>query len=117
MATDWVFSTYTHPTADSPGRGQSGEWNDEEKLIEHDPLMADVTVLASWGFRSRSRTISGICSQATRDAMRTFHRNRTIGTLTDPEGRTVEARITSAGFHTIIPTGKYRYVIEFMERA
>ncbi len=117
MAIGWTFSTYPFPTADSPTRGQSGDWNDEEKLIEHDPLNADVTILASWGFRSRTRSISGICGQATRDAMRTFHRNRTVGTLTDPEGRTVEARIVSAGFNTLIPTGRYRYTIEFKERA
>ncbi len=117
MATDWVFSTYTLPAGDSPTRGNSGEWNDEEKLIEHDPLNADVTILTSWGFRSRTRSISGICSQATRDAMRTFHRNKTVDTLTDPEGRSVEARIVRANFHTLIPTGRYRYTIEFMERA
>ncbi len=117
MAIVWAFSTYTFPTADSPGRGQSGEWNDTEKLIEQEPLNADVTILASWGFRSRTRSISGICGQATRDAMRTFHRNGTRGTLTDPEGRTVEARIVAANFNTLIPTGRYRYTIEFKERA
>ncbi len=117
MAIGWTFSTYPLPTADSPARGQSGEWNDEEKLIEHEPLNADVTILASWGFRSRSRTISGICGQATRDAMRAFHRNRTVADLTDPEGRTVQARITKTGFNTLIPTGRYRYTIEFKERA
>ncbi len=117
MAVGWTFSTYPFPTADSPARGQSGEWNDTEKLIEHEPLNADVTILASWGFKSRTRSISGICGQATRDAMRTFHRNRTVGTLTDPEGRTVEARIVGAQFNTLIPTGRYRYTIEFKERA
>ncbi len=117
MATDWVFSTYTLPAGDSPTRGNSGEWNDEEKLIEHDPLNADVTILTSWGFRSRTRIISGICNQTTRDAMRSFHRNKTVDTLTDPEGRGVEARITAATFQTIIPTGRYRYTIEFKERA
>ncbi len=117
MAIGWTFSTYTFPAGDSPTRGQSGDWNDEEKLIEHDPLNADVTILTSWGFRSRNRTISGVCSMATRDAMRTFHRNKTVDTLTDPEGRTVEARIIRANFQTLIPTGRYRYTIEFKERA
>ncbi len=116
MAQNWVFSTYTFPTADSPGRGQSDEWNDEEKLIEHEPLNADVTVLTSWGFKSRRRTISGICGQATRDQMRTFHRNATVDALTDPEGRSITARIVRAEFSTIIPTGRYRYTIEFKER-
>lgn len=116
MAQNWVFSTYTFPTADSPGRGQSDEWNDEEKLIEHEPLNADVTILTSWGFKSRRRAISGICGQTTRDQMRTFHRNATVDTLTDPEGRSLTARIVSAEFSTIIPTGRYRYTITFMER-
>ena len=116
MAQNWVFSTYTFPVADSPGRGQSGDWNDEEKLIEHEPLNADVTVLTSWGFKSRDRAISGICGQATRDQMRAFHRNRTVDTLTDPEGRSVTARIVDTSFATIIPTGRYRYTITFKER-
>ena len=117
MAQNWVFSTYTFPAGDSPGRGQSDDWNDEEKLIEHDPLNADVTILTSWGFRSRTRTISGICNQTTRDAMRSFHRNKTVDTLTDPEGRSITARIVNTSFVTIIPTGRYRYTIEFKERA
>ncbi len=116
MAQNWVFSTYTFPTADSPVRGQSGDWNDEEKLVQHDPLNADVTVLTSWGFKSRRRTIRGICQLATRDQMRTFHRAGTVATLTDPEGRAFNARIISAEFQTIIPTGRYNYTIEFMER-
>ena len=116
MATDWVFSTLTLPAGDSPTRGNSGDWNDEEKLIEHDPLNADVTILTSWGFRSRTRSISGICNLATRDSLRTFHRNKTVDTLTDPEGRSITARIVSANFQTLIPTGRYRYTIEFMER-
>ena len=117
MAVNWVFSTYTFPTADSPLRGQSGEWNDDEKLIEHDPLNADVTILTSWGFRSRTRSINGICGQATRDAMRAFYRNGTVDTLTDPEGRTVQARIVKTQFNTLIPTGRYKYTIEFKERS
>ena len=117
MEIGWTFSTYTFPTADSPARGLSGEWNDEEKLIEHAPLNADVTILASWGFRSRSRSINGICGSATRDAMRTFHRDGTVGTLTDPEGRTIQARIVKTQFNTLIPTGRYRYTIEFKERS
>lgn len=117
MAIGWTFATYTFPAADSPARGQSGDWNDEEKLIEHDPLNADVTILASWGFRSRTRSINGVCGPTTRDAMRTFQRNGTVGTLIDPEGRQVEARIVSAQFNTLIPTGRYRYAIEFKERS
>ncbi len=117
MAQNWVFSTYTFPTADSPGRGQSDEWNDEEKLVEHDPLNANVTILTSWGFRSRRRPISGVCGQMTRDQMRTFHRAGTVAALTDSEGRSITARIVRTDFQTIIPTGRYRYTIEFMERA
>ncbi len=117
MPATWVFSTYTFPTADSPGRGQSGEWNDEEKLVEHDPLNAAVTILTGWGFRSRRRVIGGICGQTTRDQMRAFQRNATVAALTDPEGRGVTARIVRAEFQTIIPTGRYKYTIEFMERA
>ncbi len=117
MATDWVFSSYTLPAGDSPSRGNSGDWNDEEKLIEHEPLNADVSILTSWGFKSRNRTISGICNMATRDQMRAFHRNAVVDTLTDPEGRSIEARIVAANFQTLIPTGRYRYTIEFKERA
>lgn len=116
MAQNWVFSTYTFPTADSPSRGQSGDWNDEEKLIEHDPLNADVTTLTSWGFKSRNRAISGVCGLTTRDQMRAFHRASTVATLTDPEGRSITARIVRTNFKTIIPTGRYRYTIEFLER-
>lgn len=113
----WSFSTFTFPDEDSPGRGQSGEWNDEEKLIEQEPLNANVTVLTSWGFKSRRRTISGVCQQTMRDQMRTFQRNGTVGSLIDPEGRDMTARIVSAQFSTIIPTGRYNYTIEFLERA
>lgn len=123
MANQWSFATWTFPYEDSPARGESGDWNDDEKLIEHDPLMADVTVLTSWGFRSRRRVITGSCGDDTRDAIRTLHRNRTTGTLTDAEGRAVEARIVRADFSTVLPTaavagkrGRYRYTIEFIER-
>lgn len=116
MAVQWSFATYTFPYADSPTRGKSGEWNLEEKLIEQDPLMANVTVLSSWGFRSGRRTIVGTCNQTTRDSLRALHANLTAGDLTDSEGRATRCRIVRADFDTILPTDRYDYSIEFVQR-
>lgn len=112
----WSFSTYTFPIEDSPTRGGGGEWNEDEKLVEHEPLNADVTILTSWGFKSRRRTITGTCGPTTRDQMRTFWRNRTEGDLLDSENRTVTARIIRAEFTSLIPNVRYTYSIEFLER-
>lgn len=116
MAYQWSFATYTFPVADSPKRGGSGDWNWEEKLIEQDPLMANVTILTSWGRKSARRTITGTCGQTTRDSLRTLHQNATVGTLTDSEGRQVTCRIIRADFGTILPTDRYDYAIGFMQR-
>ncbi len=116
MAIQWSFAGYTFPVADSPSRGGSGEWNWEEKLVEQDPLMANVTILTSWGRKSARRTITGTCGQTTRDNIRTLHQNRTVGTLEDAEGRTLTARIVHADFTTMLPSDRYDYQIEFVER-
>ncbi len=123
LAVNWTFSTYTFPRGDVPAKGGSGDWDDTEKLVEHDPLNANVTILTSWGFKSRRRTITGTCGELTRDQMRTFQRNATVAALVDSEARSVTCRIVSAKFTTMIPTagvvgrrGRYEYTIEFMER-
>lgn len=123
IAVNWTFSTYTFPRGDVPVRGGSDEWNDTEKLVEHDPLNANVTILTSWGFTSRHRTITGTCGDVTRDQIRTFQRNATVAALVDSEGRSVNCRIVSAKFSTMLPTagtvgrrGRYEYQIEFEER-
>lgn len=123
VAHQWSFGSYHFPFEDSPARGSSGDWDDEEKLIEHDPLVASVTILTSWGFRSRRRTLSGTCGDLTRDQIRTDQRAGLVADLHDVEGRTVSARIISAKFTTVIPTGsapgrrgRYTYNITFMAR-
>lgn len=116
MAVQWSFATYTFPYADSPTRGKGGEWDLEEKLIEQDPLMASVTILTSWGFQSGRRTISGTCNQTTRDSLRSLHQNRTVGVLTDSEGRNTTCRIVRADFNTVLPIDRYEYTIEFVAR-
>lgn len=112
----WSFSTHTFPIEDSPSRGGGGEWNEDEKLVEHEPLNADVTILTTWGFKSRRRTIVGVCGVTTRDQMRALWRARTEGLLVDSENRQVEARIIKAQFTTVIPNLRYEYEIEFLER-
>ncbi len=116
MAIQWSFATLTFPVADSPKRGGSGDWNWEEKLIEQDPLMANVTILTSWGRKSARRSVSGTCGQTTRDSLRTLHQNATVGTLMDSEGRQVTCRIVRADFGTILPSDRYDYVVEFVQR-
>ncbi len=116
MATQWSFAGYTFPIIDSPTRGGGDDWNLEEKLVEQDPLMANVTILTTWGQKSARRTISGACGQTTRDQMRTFHQNRTVGTLSDSEGREVTCRIVSANFVTVLPIDRYNFQIEFVQR-
>jgi hypothetical protein len=129
MPTQWSFAGFTFPWEDSPEKRGADDWNWEEKLIEHEPLMASVTILTSWGFRSRNRTITGSCSATTRDTMQTFQLNGTVGALVDSEGRSMNARITKAKFVTQLPKdaalldcegnpadGRYRYSIEFLER-
>lgn len=113
---NWSFAGYTLPVEDSPVRGGGGEWNSEEKLIEQDPLMASVTILTSWGFTSSRRTITGTCGPTTRDQMRTLRLAGTVGVLQDSEERAVTCRIVRAEFVTIIPSIRYDYVIEFLER-
>lgn len=120
-AQQWSFSGYSFPYEDSPTRGNSGDWNWEEKLIEHDPLMANVTILTSWGRKSARRTITGTCGQTTRDTLRQKHQDAEVGALVDGEGRSVQARIVRADFKTVLPVGvaaakRYDYTIEFMER-
>lgn len=112
----WAFDTYEFPIIDSPERGGGGEWNLEEKLVEQDPLNANVTILTSWGQRSARRVITGTCGPATRNQMRSFHANTTTGTLRDSENRSRTARIVRADFDTIIPNVRYKYTIEFVER-
>lgn len=123
VAHQWSFGSYHFPFEDSPVSGSSGDWDDEEKLIEHDPLVASITILTSWGFRSRRRTITGTCGEITRDQMRTDQRASLVADLHDVEGRTISARIISAKFTTVIPTagvagrrGRYTYTITFMAR-
>lgn len=123
LAVNWTFSTYTFPRGDVPSKGGSDDWNDEEKLVEQDLLNCDTTILTSWGFKSRRRTITGTCGELTRDQMRTFHRNGIVAALSDSEGRSVTCRIVSAKFTTMIPTGgvagrrgRYEYQIEFIAR-
>lgn len=112
----WSFAGYTFPIADSPVRGGGGEWDSDEKLIEQDPLMANVTILTSWGFKSARRTITGTCGPTTRNQIRTLRTALTVGDLTDSEDRTVTCRITRAEFNTMIPNLRYDYVIEFTQR-
>jgi len=123
LAVNWTFSTYTFPRGDTPAKGGSDDWNDEEKLVEQDPLNANVTILTSWGFKSRRRIITGTCGELTRNEIRTFQRNATVAALVDSEARSVTCRIVSAKFSTMIPTGgivgrrgRYEYVVEFVER-
>jgi len=124
----WTFDDFTFPWEDSPGKRGADDWNYEEKLIEHEPLMASVTILTSWGFKSRSRTITGTCSATTRDTLQTKQLAGTRAALVDSEGRSVTCRIRAAKFVTLLPKtavldcdgnaadGRYSYTIEFMER-
>jgi hypothetical protein len=126
--TPWSFDGYEFPIGDAPERGKSGDWNREEKLIEQDPLMADVTLLKSWGFKSRRRKITGYCEQVTRDTLWAKWIAGTVGILIDGENRQIKCRITRADFNTINPvteldansdpvsTPLYTYSIEFVER-
>ncbi len=116
MAAFWRFDGFDFPAADSPLRGRSGDWNRKEKLVEHEPINAGHTVLVSWGFTSGRRTISGICTQLTRDTLITKWENSDEGSLIDAEGRNVIARIIDAKFDTIIPGERYNYTLTFMER-
>lgn len=122
----WSFSGYDFPYEDSPPPGASGDWNKEEKLVLHDPLVANVTVITSWGFKSRTRTITGTCGRITRDTMNTKWGDGEVGSLVDAEGRKVTCRITSAAFVTLRPidvdlnsvpgNARYDYTISFMEQ-
>jgi hypothetical protein len=118
----WSFDGYDFPIGDSPERGKSGDWNREQKRVEQDPLMADVTLVKSWGFRSRRRRIVGYCEQVTRDTLWTKWQNGTVGVLKDGEGREVTCEIARADFNTVNPvtddtsTAMYSYVLEFLER-
>lgn len=123
VSPQWSFAGYTFPFADSPRKGGSEDFNPDEKLIEHDPLNANITILSSWGFTSARRTIQGTCSAISRDQLKALWLNRTVGTLIDAESRSVQARITNAKFETMIPeaaisvgSGLYRYTITFRER-
>lgn len=112
----WSFDGYEFPPEDCPAKGSSGDFNLEEKLVEHDPINADVTVLTSYGFRSRTRTISGTCGRVTRDTLRQKWQDGVVGTLIDAENRSIQARIIRATFETVQPDVLYRYTIEFMQR-
>lgn len=124
----WTFDDFTFPWEDSPSKGNADDWNLEERLIEHEPLMANVTVLTSWGFRSRTRSITGTCSATTRDTLQAKQLAGTVGALVDSEGRSVTARIIRTKFVTLQPKiavtdcdgnpadGRYRYTIDIMER-
>lgn len=116
MATQWSFAGYTFPIQDSPPRGNSGDWNWEEKLVEHEPLNANVTILTSWGRKSAQRVVSGTCGKATRDQIRTFHQSGTVGTLEDAEGRQITCRVIRAEFSTLLPGVRYNYSITFIAR-
>ena len=129
MPTQWSFAGYTFPWEDSPERGGADDWSYEQKIIEHEPLMANVTVTTDWGVRSRRRTIRGSCSATTRDALQAFQLNNTVGDLVDSEDRTIRAKIQKAKFVTQLvkdtalldcdgnPTGgRYKYSMEFLER-
>ena len=116
MAIQWSFAGYIFPIQDSPTRGNSGDWNVEEKLVEHDPLNANVTVLTTWGRKSARRIITGTCNATTRDQMRTFQAAGTVGTLEDAEERQFQARLIRADFTTLLPGERYTYTLEFLER-
>ena len=113
---NWSFAGFEFPIEDSPVRGKSGEWNWEEKLVEHDPLNANVTILTSWGRRSARRTISGVCGEGIRDKMRSLQQDGTTGALIDSEDRSVQARIVRTDFNTLIPGLRYEYSLEFIQR-
>jgi len=124
----WEFSGYTFPYIDSPSKRGAGDWNKEEKVVQHDPLMANISTLTSWGFKSRTRSITGECGTVTRDTINTKWEDLEIGDLTDSEGRKVTCRIINARFDTQLPKmsnqdiacdpndGRYKYTITFMER-
>lgn len=119
MATlQFSFGDYTFPVEDSPSRGGAGEWTLDEKLIEQDPLMASVTILTSWGFRSRRRTISGLCGEVTRDDLKLKHTNKLVGAFVDGEAVSVTCRIIKSDFITLSTseTPRFSYVVTFMER-
>jgi hypothetical protein len=129
MTTQWSFAGYTFPWADQPERRGSGDWNYEQKSVEHEPLMASVTIQTDWGVKSRRRTVTGTCSATTRDQMQTFQLAFTVGALVDSEGRSMNAKIVKATFRTLLPKdaslldcegaatdGRYKFTIEFMER-
>jgi hypothetical protein len=118
MATKhWSFDGYDFPYADAPSKGSSNDWNREEKLVEHDPLSANVTILTSWGLKSARRTITGICGINTRNTMKAKYEAKIVGPLIDGERRQVNARITRADFETLSPiTLRFKYTIEFMQR-
>lgn len=113
---NWSFAGYEFPIEDSPVRGSGGEWNRETKDIEHDPLMADVTILTTWGVRSARRVVGGTCGQTTRDQLRALHEGLTVGDLSDSEGRVMSARLLRADFSTMLPGTRYQYTLEFIGR-
>jgi len=124
----WSFDGFAFPVADSPSKGNADDWSYEERLIEHNPLMSNTTVLTSLGFVSRRRSIRGTCSAATRDTLQTKQLARIVGVLIDSENRSVTCRIVRARFITLLPKnsgvdceanaagGRYSYAIEFLER-
>jgi len=124
----WEFSGYIFPYIDSPTKRGAGDWNKEEKVVQHDPLNANISTLTSWGFKSRTRTITGECGVTTRDTINAKWEALEVGGLTDSEGRKITCRITAAKFDTQLPKmanqagdcatndGRYKYTISFMER-
>lgn len=112
----WRFDGFFFPPADSPRKGASGDWNRTEKLVEHEPINAGVTIITSWGFTSGRRTIKGVCTQLTRDTLISKWESASEGALIDGENRSVNARIINTRFSTIIPGFRYEYEITFIQR-
>lgn len=114
--TNWAFAGYTFPVADQPSKGGAGEWNRERKVAVSQPINSSDDVLTNFGFTSARRTISGRCSQAFRNQMRTFFNNLTEGTLTDSEGGTQKAQILELSFDEQVPERLYAYTVVFIAR-
>lgn len=112
MNTNWQFSTYAFPEDSLPTDG--GDWDYAEKLVKHEPIGADVTPLISLGFSGNTRTVTGECTRAFRDQLKTFWRNKTTADLIDGEGSTVSCRITRAGFAQAGSNRRFSYTLEFI---
>lgn len=114
MDTKWTFAGYAFPSDSLPSDG--GDWDYGEKVIEHEPLGADVTVVTSLGFKSDTRVVAGDCSRDFRDNIKSLQRNLTVGDLVDGEGRTVSARIMVSSFQGMNTNRRFKYSITFKAR-